>query len=149
MKKITKTSKTMAQFPVGTRVGKIDQEDSRQADYGFIESHSSKKPNTVKVQFDQESWVSKAKYPPVIKYCSINSLELEADAKRMTSQMEQEFEAMNKEIEVKLGQAALMIKEAQIIAKSKGFVLQDCYEGTNGLMSALDTAGWQTSSLSC
>ena len=150
MKKTAKTlPKTIFQFPPGTRVGQFIEGDHRYVDYGTVKSNDPKKPNNVMVEFDQSAYSISAKMPPEIKSISIKYLEFEVDAKRMSSELEKEFQEIEKIIEVKMSMVSSLIKEAELIAQSKGFVLQDCYSGTRPLMDALESAGWRTSSLGC
>jgi len=77
---------------------------------------------------------------------------LERDIKLKAEQeaLEAEWVAVSVEIEKKIKEAAELINQASSLAKDKGRSLSyDMYEEIYPLMSALDNAGWRTSSLSC
>lgn len=67
-----------------------------------------------------------------------------AEAERL----EREFEEVSEQCNQKLEEAAKLIREAASIANKKGVELQDM-DAVYSLHSAMDAAGWNTSSWSC
>lgn len=80
----------------------------------------------------------------------------------MTTKIEKEFSLIKNEVQQKLQEAAKLIKEANQLCEDKtnNDIASLEYDGyfydeetgdslTGELMSALENAGWQTSSMSC
>jgi hypothetical protein len=66
------------------------------------------------------------------------------------SELEKEYEAVAKQIKVKLVEAGKLIKEANKMAKKAGAdSLADMYDAIDPLESAMDACGWRTSSWNC
>lgn len=66
--------------------------------------------------------------------------------------IDSELESVYHQIQEKLSAASLAIEEANDLAKKHNFSLSDIYDEEIGrwdLMSALQAAGWSTSSMSC
>jgi hypothetical protein len=74
----------------------------------------------------------------------------EAEMKAKFSSLEKEYEAVAKQIKVKLVEAGKLIKEANKMAKKAGAdSLADMYDAIDPLESAMDSCGWRTSSWNC
>lgn len=66
------------------------------------------------------------------------------------SDLEKEFKVVEKQIKEKMKTAAALIKEANKMAKAAGARnLQDMYEASSPLVSAMDSSGWRSSSWGC
>lgn len=72
-----------------------------------------------------------------------------AEVIEITSKLEEEFNALEAEVKLKVKEASKIIKEASDLAKTKGYELVDLYNATGPLYNAMDDAGWQTSSFNC
>jgi len=74
----------------------------------------------------------------------------ETEMKAKFSELEKEYDAVAKQIRVKLTEAGKLIKEAHKMAKKSGAEsLADMYDAIDPLESAMDACGWRTSSWSC
>jgi len=73
----------------------------------------------------------------------------EAEAKEKLSAIEQEFKAVEKQIKAELKIAGQSIRKANLLAKKLGTNLHDMGAGYDHLYSAMDAAGWSTSSFGC
>lgn len=76
----------------------------------------------------------------------------------MSTQLDQEFEAVKKEINSKLREAAWLIADANNLASDHGkSMISDSdpetgdilFQGIGDLINAMDNCGWRTSSLAC
>lgn len=80
----------------------------------------------------------------------VSELDLEDTVRAKASKLEEEFEVYAEQISEKMEAAAKLIREANKIAKKAGVEnLNDMYEATSALYSAMDDAGWNTSSFGC
>lgn len=73
----------------------------------------------------------------------------EDEAKAKLSSLETDFKNVEKQVKVKLKEAADSIREANKLAKEIGTNLFDMGAGYGSLYSAMDAAGWHTSSFGC
>jgi hypothetical protein len=83
------------------------------------------------------------------KIIAPSELMLEADAKNEYSRLGQEFALVQSQIKLKLEEAGKIIAEAHKLAQTTGNNLQEMYEVIRPLESAMDAAGWHTSSWGC
>lgn len=75
---------------------------------------------------------------------------LEADGEVKYSKLEAEWNVAEAEVAVKLREAAKLITEANSIAEKAGCdSLTNMYDAIRPLYSAMDNAGWNTSSFGC
>ena len=138
-------------FPIGTRVGRVyDDESQAWAKYGIVvdpsKASGSRPFGSVAVEWDNL-------YVPTdnkeIKFDKVINLMLEPDAKKKISELEQEFERVQAEVKSKIGQAAFYLDEAEKIASANGKTVRDMYEAYEPLFKSMNKIGWSTSSLSC
>lgn len=115
---------------------------------GKIVTESVRDPLTGKDKI-YVKWDSKWRSPDPSEVF-VESLLSESEANEKISVLEHEFKIIESEIESKMGDAAFLIREASKLAKKAGIEsLQDMYEATRKLYSAMDSAGWNTSSFGC
>lgn len=135
-------------FKVGDRVGisnglnmaEFDPESS--PDYGEVTDVLS--DGRVMIKWDSD-WRNKSYKDPVDSSTLLPEKELqEIDAK-----LEKEFKVLEKEVVVKMKEAGKLIKEANKLAQKAGRSLHEMYEAVGPLESAMDAAGWRTSSWGC
>jgi uncharacterized protein YndB with AHSA1/START domain len=76
-------------------------------------------------------------------------LQPELSAKEEYTRLEEEFKQLNKELQAKMTEAGNLIKDAAKLAEKHGKELVNMFDACGPLLSAMDQAGWQTSSLGC
>ena len=118
-------------FPIGTRVGKINQ--SRGVSLGVIMEDHTHHPTKSLVKMDFGQVVS----------CMDSELLLEKEAMDKCNALQKEFDDLSAAISVKISQAVVFIREAQVMAKAGGYVIEDL-----GILVE-NELGWQTSSMDC
>ena len=69
--------------------------------------------------------------------------------KKLASQIEKDFEALEKQIKNKVKAAAKLLDEAQGLAQKQHHNLSEMYNAYGPLYAAMDNAGWRTSSFGC
>jgi len=109
--------------------------------------------NSVVVEWDDTSIgrISVDQVMPEYLAVERDNLFMENEAKQH-SQWEKDYDHLRKSIGVKLSEAARLIEEASDLTSQAGsgrFTLSEFYDEVKPLMTALDNAGWQSSSLSC
>ena len=76
-------------------------------------------------------------------------LVLESDLPKLNKTLEKEFRRVKRLIRAKMKQSAKSVKEAQKLASSVGFDLENLRDATRPLVNEMDNAGWQSSSWNC
>lgn len=76
-------------------------------------------------------------------------IDSEKQVKALYSKLEKEFKAMEKEATKKIKEAAQSLLEANKLANKFNVNLNDMYDAIRPLLSAMDKAGWNTSSFNC
>lgn len=140
-------------FKVGDRVGAcIDPDEdipckpiySEDYTIGFGEI-TSIKDDGVTIKWDDQN------PDPIYDNISFDTKHImsEDEMKKKYNSLEQDFLALQKEIKIKLKEAATIIKSANTLAKAQGLKLSDMYDAISPLYSALNASGWRTSSFDC
>jgi hypothetical protein len=73
----------------------------------------------------------------------------EEEGKAKWNSLEADFKSVEKEVKAKMKEVAKGIKEAQKLAQKVGYNVADMYGAYGDLYSAMDGAGWRTSSFGC
>lgn len=131
-------------FTKGTRVSEKVVNRRSRARKGSVVAELDKN-GTLMVEWDAQGYYVKAS----IERVAPNVLMLEKDALQKEAQLDAEFNQLENELQNKMSEAAKLINEASKIAKSRGENLADMYEAVSPLVSAMDGAGWNTSSWGC
>ncbi len=138
-------------FKQGTRVIRYFEkfninEDVR--DYGSTitdpQSDALSGKEKVYVKWDS-SW-----YRPNPQEVLTENLMLEDEGNKKYALLEEEFTKYEIQINQKMQEAAALICEANVLAEQAGAgSLQELWESTRPLKSAMDSSGWNTSSFNC
>lgn len=100
--------------------------------------------NDVTVKWDKD-WVWRKP-----KQFEINEFIMSEDQfKTLVNYLEEDYASLIKTLSPKIAEAAALIKEAGKMCKDKGGELEEIDRFSNEIESALDAAGWQTSSFYC
>lgn len=144
----------MIAFKVGDRVGYISPFQNKVGQiifnmneellYGIIKEINSKKEALI--QWDN-NYCNNLKYYQ--KPFPFSNLMLESEIKPKMEALEDEFNHLERLIVAKMEAAGQMIEEANQLAAAAGRKLHELYHATSPLTTAMDNAGWHTSSLSC
>jgi hypothetical protein len=136
----------MAKFAVGDRVGLLNgkltySEYGDEPCYGVIVAELTE--DSVMIKWD-DSWKNTNNRP-----VNTDKLVVESELKAKYSALEAEFQRVEAEVKGHMEQASKLILAAQSFAKAAGFDLQELREATGTLESAMEEAGWNTSSWHC
>jgi hypothetical protein len=142
----------MGKFAIGDRVSEVikSRKDGWNRKVGKVFSSTNDSgTNVYIIELDLHAYYKSKGEPPTYKRYEEADLMLEADAKSALNDLEDAFNKLQDELKVKIVEAANLIKEAGDIAEEHGEELAEMHDATDPLLSAMDNAGWRTSSLSC
>lgn len=108
--------------------------------YGTVTDELS--DNRVLVKWDKCSWLDSEPFSQKV-------LKPENELKTKYSELEKAFKAVEKKVQSKIKAAAKNISDAQKLAKKAGLNLNELTKAIGPLETAMDRAGWQTSSWAC
>lgn len=136
-------------YQVGTRVAYVADLDEDFGSEGPSEPHygvitTLVKDDQVVVEWDDE--YHRSHYSALV---SANDLLPEEEAKADFSRLEKEFSEIVDHLREKMVAAAKLINEAGKFAKKHELNLSEMYDVYDPLYTAMDNAGWNTSSFGC
>lgn len=140
---MTQKNKQVTSFAIGDRVAEIIEttsEGPQEPCYGVVSDITAK--GKVMVHWDSD-WRNRDNH-----FVDVSSLMPESEAKEEFNRLEQEFDQLADELQDKINAASQLINQAADMAKKQGYTLSEM--GLNrSLYSAMDQAGWNTSSFGC